>query len=1314
MTQSIPWFSGPRYAAPMGSFVSVMGFLPKPTTAFFWRPRPQRPESARPLEEWREKSVVVLLGEAGIGKSFELRRWFEATTSAGGLADYIDLQTESSDRLAERWCRRDVITSWLAGAGDLDLFLDGVDEFPAGSRMLTASLNSFIDEIDSSRLRLRIASRPGAWSERIDKVIEPVAGDEAIAVLSLLPLEEDDAREAAERMGVSEPAQFLEWVHARQAESLASRPLTLRMLCEDLAAGQQPPTSRAELFERYLHRLFRGHQEDARDRVLTAPQRLEVASRIAAATLFSHRPLIVDFDRSESAELGVELQDLVGDHEGTGPSRVEVTRSILQETVETGPFVRFAPGAFVWSSRSYEEYLGARYLARHAPNPAALDAVLVNTTDPQHRTVPALRGAIAWLADLKPEFWPDLAVRDPRALIDADPASRSSDDRRLLIDAWLQGIAAGDFEEYGFALTDRLGFLTHEGISDQISSWLTSARDQPEVIRAALRLAKLTRASGCSSQLIACVEQQSPNDPERVAARLALSALREFMRLGLLPAEDRARVIELCLRVPAFDRSLDPRDDLLGDALDILWPEHLPTPRLLTLLRASRRRSYYGSYWSFVVNRFSEEVEDAYLADAIRAAAHQTSKRGDSTSRFPYADKALKKLVERTSAQLDNPKILREVLAVVFDQYLAFRCPEDLRESLAARASRVDFIRTVISVSDPDRRGLSWSAHNLRVKLGVDLHVALESAWGGLAEATEREDREQFAKAVATWTSWADEAHVVRLLSEGARYPELAPCLEELRKWGDEPATIVMAVRRNRDEEQRKWSPPEPAPVESAPDLEQRVHEAIVAAQDGSAQAFLELLHELYRRPTARSLEEVEWELPIWKFHGWQSVGDEPRGRIVDAARAFLTTNKPHAHKWLGKQTGEEVENAYMGVTAVRLLHSRNLLASLDDDLLARWAPAVVAHDFLFRDAEEAFEEILALLMARVPQTVANTWVAEFEGEAGILPYHAFQKGWCPEVRDAFVAAMDRQPEPKRLGQLVVRLLHENVEAADAFALKGLALLDAAPGTREREQGRYLAFALLHSGAASAAKVLDLLQNKPDEARNVLLLLDQNIDMDEPLAIHWSVDVVGRFAELLATHFPPPDPEYDGVHFLRPADRIRAQRDKCLTILRDLARTAGWMAVDELGRLERAFPAWKLIKYRRMEAVELAGVASWAPPPPAEVLRIIREGRPAAHVDEALLSLERFFIESFSPTDLRMLVRQLTRGEFLEAQLVGPLASLAQLANSVREVLWREGRVDRELFLAILEERPERADKLRAIAQMLDMGVSKSEGAGSA
>lgn len=221
------------------------------------------------------------------------------------------------------------------------------------------------------------------------------------------------------------------------------------------------------------------------------------------------------------------------------------------------------------------------------------------------------------------------------------------------------------------------------------------------------------------------------------------------------------------------------------------------------------------------------------------------------------------------------------------------------------------------------------------------------------------------------------------------------------------------------------------------------------------------------------------------------------------------------------------------------------------------------------------------------------------------------------------------------------------------------------------------------------------------DAKDILSRLGNDIMFERGFANGWPPEVVGRYAQVLFRHYTPPDPVHHGAHYMGSDEIMRMQRDQCLQVLSGLAgHTDGWKAVDELTRLEELFPDWQAIPYQRMIAVERAGIATWLPPKPTDVLKFIRDGVPNQDLEEALKRLKSFLVKRFRHQDLRQLVRRLSQGSLLEAKLVGPLASLEQLGNSVVEVLNRACRIDKELFVELTRRYNSPQSDLDELAEM--------------
>src|SRR5271157_1958866 len=118
-------------------------------------------------------------------------------------------------------------------------------------------------------------------------------GETNVGVFELVPLRKVDVVEAARSSGIlAEP--FLKAIADLNVAPLANKPVTLRFLLDAYHQGQSLPTSRAALYTEGCRRLCDEPSQSRRDAPmgrgkLTAIQRYEVASRLAAVTQFSNR-----------------------------------------------------------------------------------------------------------------------------------------------------------------------------------------------------------------------------------------------------------------------------------------------------------------------------------------------------------------------------------------------------------------------------------------------------------------------------------------------------------------------------------------------------------------------------------------------------------------------------------------------------------------------------------------------------------------------------------------------------------------------------------------------------------------------------------------------------------------------------------------------------------------------------------------------------------------------------------------------------------------------------------------------------------------
>lgn len=246
--------------------------------------------SAVRLAELDGCRCLVLLGDAGAGKTTEADREVERLRSAGrlverfdlgGYAGWGDLKSEVFDG---PWMRE-----WLAGGENLTLVLDGFDEAAITSAGLAEGLVGQFERLGTARLRLRITGRPGARPQRLSDALQSL-WSESFAQVTLAPLTAGDVTLAADRC-LAPGHQFLQQVLARDIGPLAARPITLRFLLSIAAQDGQLPVDRAALYRQGVDELASELNPGLRDTLPLVPlgDPLQAAEQLAALTSRSQR-----------------------------------------------------------------------------------------------------------------------------------------------------------------------------------------------------------------------------------------------------------------------------------------------------------------------------------------------------------------------------------------------------------------------------------------------------------------------------------------------------------------------------------------------------------------------------------------------------------------------------------------------------------------------------------------------------------------------------------------------------------------------------------------------------------------------------------------------------------------------------------------------------------------------------------------------------------------------------------------------------------------------------------------------------------------
>jgi hypothetical protein len=266
-------------------------------------------------EDILKHRLVVVLGEAGSGKTWEFRERARLLAAEGHCGFYIQLDRlvlEPLDRvLGPEEVRR--FRAWLRGNEQATFLLDSVDEakFRKVSDFLTA-LDRFAEAVQGAalrRLRLLVSSRISEWRpygdvnellgrfpfppEKRSQAREPTASDDhpdeqRLLIVHLNPLDNERVERLIRETGVAAPEAFLRALDDHHAWEFARRPIDVIDLLGYWSEHHRLG-SLVELLEYDVNRKLRETDARAPQDPLCESRAREGAEALAAATMFCRR-----------------------------------------------------------------------------------------------------------------------------------------------------------------------------------------------------------------------------------------------------------------------------------------------------------------------------------------------------------------------------------------------------------------------------------------------------------------------------------------------------------------------------------------------------------------------------------------------------------------------------------------------------------------------------------------------------------------------------------------------------------------------------------------------------------------------------------------------------------------------------------------------------------------------------------------------------------------------------------------------------------------------------------------------------------------
>ena len=571
---------------------------------------------------------VILLAEAGSGKTVEMQQQANRLTGEGRFAFFIPLESlgqgQVTDTLSPAEEKR--FDQWKSDGRDPAwLFLDAVDELKLTDGKLDRALIQLSKAIDGclDRARIIISCRPSDWRSdldlhtvqqrlpvpetRRDSSVRPpeevfigalrnegggqshVTPEEdesptqgTARTVAMLPMRDEQIKLFAEWRGIGDPGAFLAEIARQDASNFARRPRDLTDLIEVWSSSGRLGT-RAEQHEANVAAKLKDDPDRPDRGVLTDTEARLGAERLALALALTRTRTI----RSPDQSLHSRRADGVLDAATILPDWTPAKRQALLRRALFDPATY---GRVRFHHRSVQEYLAAqRLLGLHEKGmpTKALFRLLFAERYGVEVVLPSMREIAAWLALRIDAVRRELIKREPDTLVSlGDPGSLDLAARRELLRALSARYGRGDWRGLNIPFTE-VRRLAHPELATMIRECWGNGPTNDEVRKLLIHLIRLGPVEVCADLAHGVALDTAASEYHRI---LAIEAL---LACGW----------NECVRVLAGAMLTEPTswpDRIVHGIAPDLFPEIITADELVALMERTRepKQSVGGFDWA--------------------------------------------------------------------------------------------------------------------------------------------------------------------------------------------------------------------------------------------------------------------------------------------------------------------------------------------------------------------------------------------------------------------------------------------------------------------------------------------------------------------------------------------------------------------------------------------------------------------------------------------------------------------------------------------------------------------------------------------
>jgi hypothetical protein len=1203
-----------------------------------------------PLERMSDLDCVALLGEPGIGKSWELekqcRELAPNVVANGGRLLRVDLRSfKDEGRLMRTLFESEEFREWRDGNYLLHLFLDSLDECLIRMDNVAALLAEELPKQPAGRLRLRIACRTAPWPGILEHALtELFPGFQAY---EMAPLRRVDVRNAAERSGIGDPDVFLERVQELDATALAIKPVTLKFLVSTYLRDGEFPTDQIALYEKGC-RLLCEEQNPSRIGAgragrLSPEERLAVAARIAALTQFANRDAVYTGTESDGVlPEDVSVAEIAGGAE-RGPSEIAVTRDAIREVLDTGLFSSRGRDRLGWAHQTYAEFLAALYCKRHDLAVEQIQSLLFHPVEESRNLVPQLRELAAWSSALNPEIFKAIGDAEPETLLGSGAANLSDPQRKVLANAILDQCANGRSFHLRWEMYASYPKLKYDGLSDQLRPYLREKTHPLEVRIVAADIVRICALGDLGSEL---AEVALDRDEAASLRTVCAVAVAEF---GPPVCKGRLRTLAL------GEGGDDPDDELKGAALKALWPEQISVQEILPLLTIPKQSDLSGAYSSFLDHCFVEKMRISDIPSALEWFSRQ-----DHRARFGAIDRVMDGIVELAWKHLDEPEVVPKFAEAVLSRMRLYdSLVSGVDRTFAAKVQEDQERRRKLLGELLPRLGAEGAPH--LITFDVPLLAPSDFEWliDRVLSSASPASLEMEAKLIFQVFDERNRASIERLWFACSENEILK------REYGAffEPIALdspQAQLLRDRLAQQKAWKQPkllDPPPSE-------RIMTRLSRIESGQTEEWLWLVCDLTLEPTSQHTTLPGPNLTV--LPGWVAAEETVRERIVSAAVRYVNDCEPDNETWIGTAAMPGVAITGYHALSLLLIVAEERLNTLEPTAWRKWLPTLVRYGTMEKDELQLGSRLLKRAYVVAPAE-AIMWIeriidSENERTGYFFASTEIETCWDRQMGEALLQKVaDPKLKPPTLAGLCALLSRHEVsgwrEQAESFIDESALESEI---QRSRMRGAIEAL-LMNASDAGWARVWPILSTHKDFGRQVMESLSYGRPGGVDFVKNLTEQQLGELYVWMVENYPIVERRtLSGA--MSSVDTAVMFRD---SVLEHLKRRGSFAACEAIGRIMEALPQHGWLERQLEEAKVLARAATWEPISPGQFLAMA-------------LDSDRRFVET--PKQLmEVLLGSLARLQF---RLHDELPAVKDLWNGSAGTFWPKDEQDLSIYVA--------------------------------